>query len=513
MNVSRSEASVFPEPRLSEITVTVTFCCCFLSSLPPSGLSQGEMKILSVYDSSRARSSLPHFIVFFLTYYVHRLESAQFAVNGPAHPVTAVVGEGIKLPCSLSPGMNAEHMEVRWFRREFTPFVHLYQCGKDEFGQQMPEYHGRTELLKDSITDGNVELGIINVRPSDEGQYHCSVQDGDFQEEAVLELKVAALGSAPHISVEGHQDGGIRVVCQSAGWYPQPQVLWRDPKGQPLSASTETKSEEDGDFFKTKNSIVIMENSHKSLSCSMRNTHLDEERKSITFYISDSFFPRASPWMVGWNVTLVILLPFVCLASFLFRVRGKHLDTISKICTELEWRRALHDAANVTLDPDTAHPQLILSEDGKRVRQVRTRQPPPDIPERFDYWCCVLGLEGFTSGRHYWEVEVGGGLWAVGVARESVSRKGEISLSPKGGIWAVGQWGDEFEALTDPHTALLLSPPSRIRVCLDCDRGQVTFIDAGTEASIFTFPPGSLPGERIRPWVWVWGTKTLQLFP
>ncbi|XP_075769769.1 zinc finger protein RFP-like isoform X3 [Pelodiscus sinensis] len=179
----------------------------------------------------------------------------------------------------------------------------------------------------------------------------------------------------------------------------------------------------------------------------------------------------------------------------------------------LEKALTAHRPANVTLDPDTAHPQLILSEDGKRVRQVRTRQPPPDIPERFDYWCCVLGLEGFTSGRHYWEVEVGGGLWAVGVARESVSRKGEISLSPKGGIWAVGQWGDEFEALTDPHTALLLSPPSRIRVCLDCDRGQVTFIDAGTEASIFTFPPGSLPGERIRPWVWVWGTKTLQLFP
>uniref|UniRef100_K7G701 Ig-like domain-containing protein n=1 Tax=Pelodiscus sinensis TaxID=13735 RepID=K7G701_PELSI len=216
----------------------------------------------------------------------HAAELAQFSVNGPAHPVTAEVGEGIMLPCSLSPGMNAEHMEVRWFRHEFTPFVHLYRRGKDEFGQQMPEYHGRTELLKDSITDGNVDLGILNVRLSDEGQYHCSVQDGDFQEEAVLELKVAALGSAPHISVEGHQDGGIRVVCQSAGWYPQPQVLWRDPKGQPLSASTETKSEEDGDFFKTKNSIVIMENSHKSLSCSMRNTHLDEERKSITFYIS-----------------------------------------------------------------------------------------------------------------------------------------------------------------------------------------------------------------------------------
>nr|XP_025039037.1 tripartite motif-containing protein 10-like [Pelodiscus sinensis] len=168
--------------------------------------------------------------------------------------------------------------------------------------------------------------------------------------------------------------------------------------------------------------------------------------------------------------------------------------------------------ANVTLDPDTAYPWFVLLGDGKRVRWTWTRQPRPDTLERFDYVPCVLGSEGFTSGRHYWEVEVevGGGRWAMGVARESVSRKGEISLSPKGGIWAVGQWGDQFQALTDPVTPLPLSPPSRIQVCLDCDRGQVTFIDAGTEAPIFTFPPGSLPGERIRPWLWV-RDRSLQL--
>uniref|UniRef100_A0A8C0H8B2 Zinc finger protein RFP-like n=1 Tax=Chelonoidis abingdonii TaxID=106734 RepID=A0A8C0H8B2_CHEAB len=146
---------------------------------------------------------------------------------------------------------------------------------------------------------------------------------------------------------------------------------------------------------------------------------------------------------------------------------------------------------NVTLDPDTAHPNLVLSEDRKRVRQGNTWQQLPNHPERFDSWGCVLGCEGFTSGRHCWEVEVGaGGYWAVGVARESVRRKGWISRSPKGGIWAVGCWGDQFQALTSPVTPLPLSrAPSRIRVCLDCDRGQVTFIDAGDEAPIFTFPP------------------------
>ncbi|CAM5158632.1 unnamed protein product [Eretmochelys imbricata] len=175
-----------------------------------------------------------------------------------------------------------------------------------------------------------------------------------------------------------------------------------------------------------------------------------------------------------------------------------------------------HRQANVTLDPDTAHPQLILSEDWKSVRRGDTRQQLPDTPERFDTEPCVLGCEGFTSGRHCWEVEVGGeGYWAVGVARGSVGRKGDISRSPEGGIWAVQWWGGQFWALTSPVNPLPRSrAPSRIQVCLDCGRGQVTFIDAGGEAPIFTFPLGSVPGERIRPWLWVGvGGSRLRLHP
>ncbi|XP_075770150.1 butyrophilin subfamily 1 member A1-like isoform X2 [Pelodiscus sinensis] len=468
------------------------------------------MKVPSIGQSARASSPLPGFLVFFLTCHVGSRESAQFTVVGPDQPVTAVVGDDVVLPCHLSPRMSAENMEVRWFQRESIPFVHLYRYGKDKFGQQMSKYRGRTELSKAGITDGNVALRIVNVRPSDEGQYHCFVQDGASYEETVLELKVAASGSAPQISVEDYQDGGIRVVCRSAGWYPEPEVVWRDLNGQAFPSASQTNSQEANGLYGTQTSAIVMENSNRNLSCLVRNTRLSQEKESTLFYISDPLFPKVNPWKVSLDMMiLVVLFGFIALSVYLFKIKGKQ-------AAELDWRRSVFpvEEANVTLDPDTAHPQLVLSEDGKRVRWEQKRQPLPDTPERFDTCFCVLGREGYTSGKHCWEVGVGDGrYWAVGVATESVSRKGGMSLSPQGRIWAVRWWGDEFQALTDPATSLPLSPPSRIRVCLDCDWGQVTFMDAVSNAPIFTFPPGSFSGERIQPWIWVGSGSQLSLCP
>ncbi|XP_030399703.1 butyrophilin subfamily 2 member A1-like [Gopherus evgoodei] len=413
------------------------------------------MKILSFCHGSRASSPLPGFIVFFFTCYVHKMESAKFTVIGAHDPVTAVLGQETVLPCHLSPRMSAANMEVRWFRSQFVSFVHLYRDGKDQNEKQMPEYQGRTELLKAGLTDGNIPLRILNIRQSDEGQYVCFVQDDTFYEETVFELQVAGLGSAPLISIEGHKDGGIRVVCQSSGWYLEPVVLWRDLSGRHLPSLSETKSRGDNNLFGIETALIVKKHSNQNLSCCIRNTVLNQEKES-----------------------------------------------------------AVYIAVNVTLDPDTAHPNLVLSEDWKSVRWTDMWQRLPNTPERFDTELCVLGCEGFTSGRHCWEVEVEDGqCWAVGVARESVGRKGGISRSPEGGIWAVLRWMGQFQVLTSPVTPLPLSwVPSRTRVCLDCDRGQVTFIGAGDEAPIFTFPPGSVPGGRIRPWFWAGGSR-LRLCP
>ncbi|XP_030053399.1 E3 ubiquitin-protein ligase TRIM39-like isoform X1 [Microcaecilia unicolor] len=158
--------------------------------------------------------------------------------------------------------------------------------------------------------------------------------------------------------------------------------------------------------------------------------------------------------------------------------------------SELEFRRCCSYAVNVTLDPETAHPRNILSEDRKSVRDGGTTQNLPDNPQRFDACPCVLGLECFTLGRHYWEVEVGDKTnWDLGVCKDSVSRKGMISLTPEDGYWVVTQrYGDEYWACTSPNTLLPLSVrPRAVGIFLDYEAGKVSFYDADNISHLFTF--------------------------
>ncbi|XP_074873245.1 E3 ubiquitin-protein ligase TRIM39-like [Carettochelys insculpta] len=146
-------------------------------------------------------------------------------------------------------------------------------------------------------------------------------------------------------------------------------------------------------------------------------------------------------------------------------------------------------AVDVTLDPDTAHPQLVLSEDGKRVRRGDTRQDLPQNPERFDPCPCVLGAERLTGGRSYWEVEVGDKTgWYLGVCRESVRRKGKVTLTPEDGYWAVWLRDGGYKALTSRPTPLPVSArPSRVGIFLHYEAGEVSFYNVTDRSHLFTF--------------------------
>ncbi|XP_078497877.1 E3 ubiquitin-protein ligase TRIM39-like [Lissotriton helveticus] len=168
----------------------------------------------------------------------------------------------------------------------------------------------------------------------------------------------------------------------------------------------------------------------------------------------------------------------------------------------------------VTLDPDTAQPRLLLSEGGRRVRWTDTAQTLTDTPKRFtSFWPCVLGSEGFTSGRHYWEVQLlrEGALWHVGVAAESVDRKGEITWSPEAGVWAVERWKGQYSALTSPETPL--SPcdkPLKLGVYLDYEGGLLSLYNADSMELLYSFPQAPFT-ERLFPYFWLSGGAELRL--
>ncbi|XP_040398684.1 butyrophilin subfamily 1 member A1-like isoform X15 [Cygnus olor] len=436
-----------------------------------------------------------------------RLGSAQLRVEGPGQPLTSTVGQDVVLPCHLSPRKDAHSLDIRWIRDEFSETVHHYRNGEDLYGEQMGAYAGRTELARDGLSAGSLDLRITRVRPSDDGHYFCTVKDVNAYDEAIVELEVSATGADPHLSLGGYEARGVRVLCRSAGWYPLPQLLWRDARGQHLPSVSQSHSQDQEGLFEIEGAVIVTRSMEGPLSCVVRSSRLQQERK-FSLHIAAPFFHNAQPLIVALALVLVLLAVSIGLGVYLFLKKAAQSRELEKQAAELAWRRFLlpHNRVKVTLDPRTAHPRLIFSEAFSSVRWESEWQQVPDSQERFDRWCCVLGREEFREGRHCWVVEVKGehrkcSWWAVGVARASVERKKGISICPKEGIWAIQYNEGDLVSLTSPRTYFSMSQnPTRIWVCLDCTQQQVSFINADNGVEIFTFTAASFNGESIRPW-------------
>eukprot|EP00075_Anas_platyrhynchos_P037029 XP_027326282.1 butyrophilin subfamily 1 member A1 isoform X2 [Anas platyrhynchos] len=360
-------------------------------------------------------------LTFHVTLLLLRLGSAQLRVVGPGHPVTATVGQDVVLPCHLSPQRDARTLDVRWIQDHISETVHHYRNGQDLYREQMEAYARRTELIRDSLSAGSLDLRITRLRPSDDGQYVCTVGEADAYAEAIVELEVSATGADPHLSLGGYEAGGVRVLCRSAGWYPLPQLLWRDARGQHLPSVSQTHSQDQEGLFEIEGAVIVTGSVEGPLSCVVRNSRIQQERK-FSLHIAAPFFHNAQPWMVALALVLVLLAVSIGLSVYLFVKKKKQ-------AAELAWRKFLlpHNTVKVTLDPDTAHHMYVLSQDNSRVRLESERQQNPDTLKRFDDRCCVLGREAFREGRHCWLVEVEGeqikdSVWAVGVIKASMER-------------------------------------------------------------------------------------------
>ncbi|XP_034841693.1 E3 ubiquitin-protein ligase TRIM38 isoform X1 [Mirounga angustirostris] len=170
---------------------------------------------------------------------------------------------------------------------------------------------------------------------------------------------------------------------------------------------------------------------------------------------------------------------------------------------------------NVTLDPDTAHRELILSEDRRQVTRGCLQENLDNSSKRFRILPCILGCEGFTSGKHYFEVDVGEGTgWDLGVCLDSVQRDVGLIQEPQSGFWVIRLCKNKgYLALTSPITSLYLrEKPLVVGIFLDCDVGVVSFYNMTTGSHIFTFPKASF-SDTVRPYFRVYQHSPLFLPP
>ncbi|XP_072911479.1 zinc-binding protein A33-like [Hemitrygon akajei] len=198
-----------------------------------------------------------------------------------------------------------------------------------------------------------------------------------------------------------------------------------------------------------------------------------------------------------------------------------------------KWLSGILDAItldSVTLDVETANLCLEVSEDRKSVRWTGTWRDLPDTGKRFTDWECVLGSEGFTSGRHYWEVEVTENRgWCLGVTAESAQRAGVLSPSPETGFWVIRRYYevmqpkyrrgivlnydsvrqdyDVISVHTSPESRLPAGPiPGRMGVYLNYESGTVSFYDAETKSLLHTFTENKFT-EKLYPFFRTWITN------
>ncbi|KAF5915596.1 hypothetical protein HPG69_012761 [Diceros bicornis minor] len=485
---------------------------------------------------------------------------SEFSVKGPAEPINVLLGEDATLPCQLSPEQSAAHMHIRWYRAQLSPAVLVYQNGQEQGGEQMLEYRGRTELVGDSIHKGAVALLIQHVRASDNGQYQCRFEDGHMSQEAIVELHVTGLGSAPHVHMMGPEDGGIRVLCSSGC-----------TAGVKLPSFSESQTQDGDGLFHVEASLVVTDSSLGNVTCSIQNPLSDGEKVSeaqtprqnwecgkgkeegrraggnlgeraglplgqsslcLHMLVSEPFFPRTCPWKAALAGTLPVLGLLLIGISYTGwrehqakereekkRKKESHereqmrkeketaLTSKANLKAELDWKKALlypdwrkeqFQPAVVTLNHEIFHQNN--SDPGRKENLRDGTQDLSLSNKQEDCNLITLNQENFTSGKHYWEVDVEDTEeWTLGIYEEPTEKIKDLQ---KKTFRVLEKKGCEYRALACclqdislEKTLLIEKCPQKIVIFLDYEDSDISFYNMTDGTHIFSFTQARFSGS------------------
>ncbi|XP_043541328.1 butyrophilin subfamily 3 member A2-like [Chiloscyllium plagiosum] len=100
-------------------------------------------------------------------------------------------------------------------------------------------------------------------------------------ESPACELKVGALGRKHWIQIDGYRKNGIQLMCESNGWFPQPQISWTGGNGQNLTAQSEINYRRDSNgLVNVQSSVAVTKDATNSFKCLIQNKLLKEEQEA-----------------------------------------------------------------------------------------------------------------------------------------------------------------------------------------------------------------------------------------
>ncbi|XP_034148408.1 butyrophilin subfamily 1 member A1 isoform X2 [Esox lucius] len=274
-----------------------------------------------------------HCLVVTLLHLLHTAGSVNFEVLGPTEPIVAVAGDDIILPCYLKPNISVEDMTVNWLNLDYIDErVYRYQNGRIIQENQIPSYRGRTSLFKEELWRGNTSLKLTRVQGTDEGQYKCFIKSKDWYDDVTIQVLVKAVGSRPMVSIEGHREGGMGLVCQSEGWHPEPDLVWLDSKGVSLSAGPPEKHRDLKGFYTVKQHVIVQETDTNLFICKVLQSRINEEVETEV-HIPSEFFDVTTTWRLSFIVLCclgVITVIGLVLAVYWMHKKGVQVNKLKQ---------------------------------------------------------------------------------------------------------------------------------------------------------------------------------------
>nr|XP_033465277.1 lamin-L(I)-like [Epinephelus lanceolatus] len=242
----------------------------------------------------------------------------QSQLIGSSQPIVATLGDDIILPCRLEPAEDVAGLTLEWTRPDLNPrFVYVWRSEQELVGKKHKSFEGRTSLFVDELKFGNISLRLSKVKLSDHGTYRCFIPAGERQ--TFVQLVVGAV-SSPCITLAGinKATSGVVLQCESAGWYPEPEVLWLDGEGKLLSAGP-TETVRGPDELYTVSSRVTVEKRHSnSFTCRVQQRNINQTTETH-IQVPDDFFQVQSTHSsvtTGLAVSLAVCVLIILLLLF-----------------------------------------------------------------------------------------------------------------------------------------------------------------------------------------------------